>query len=138
MNKIQKKVLFRLLRFSLVILFLLIVTILVKRELLLLFSHSNHNEVIYEILSPDGKYKAVVFNRNFGATTAFNYQLSILKKDEKLKDKEGNVFISYSRISVGWKDDKTLLVTLSESKHIFKQIHDFYGISILYSTDSIK
>jgi hypothetical protein len=36
------------------------------------------NEVSYRAPSPNGKVEAVVFNRNCGATTDFNTQLSIV------------------------------------------------------------
>ena len=132
MNKRHKNVSFRLLWFSLVILALTIVIILAKNRVSSLLLHFNHNEVIYETVSPDGKNKAVMFNRDLGATTWFNYQLSILKRNETLKNKPGNVLITYSQINVEWKNDKTLLVRFLEKKRVFKQLYEFRGISILY------
>ena len=46
-----------------------------------------------EIASPNGDYKAVVFQRDCGATTGFSTQISIVKIDEGLENKSGNIFI---------------------------------------------
>lgn len=50
------------------------------------------NEVLQEIPSPDNKLKAVVFQRDCGATTGFSTQLTILKINEKLQNTRGDVF----------------------------------------------
>jgi len=50
------------------------------------------NQVLQEIPSPDKKLKAVVFQRDCGATTGFSTQLSIIKANEKLPNSKGNVF----------------------------------------------
>ncbi len=50
------------------------------------------NEVLQEIPSPDNKLKAVVFQRDCGATTGFSTQMTILKTDEKLQNTSGDVF----------------------------------------------
>ena len=51
------------------------------------------NEVARTVLSPSGKMKAVVFNRNCGATTGFNTQVSILPVSSALPDDGGNTLI---------------------------------------------
>lgn len=51
------------------------------------------NEVYSEVLSPDGEYKAVVFQRDCGATTGFSTQVSIIHSGDNLKNEGGNVYI---------------------------------------------
>ena len=54
-----------------------------------LFSGMCGNEIFQEVYSPDNEYKAVVFQRDCGATTSFSTQISILKASAKLPDKSG-------------------------------------------------
>jgi hypothetical protein len=51
------------------------------------------NEIYKEYLSPDKSLKAVVFQRDCGATTDFSTQVSILKSNENLDNESGNIFI---------------------------------------------
>lgn len=51
------------------------------------------NEVYSEMLSPDGKHKVVVFQRDCGATTGFSTQISIIDSDDDLKNESGNIYI---------------------------------------------
>ncbi|MCH8536313.1 MAG: hypothetical protein LAT66_00960 [Alkalimonas sp.] len=51
------------------------------------------NEVYTEILSPDNRHKAVIFQRDCGATTDFSTQISVMKASAHLPNKSGNTFI---------------------------------------------
>ncbi len=51
------------------------------------------NEVYSEMLSPDGKHRALVFQRDCGATTAFTTQVSIIDSDDELENESGNIYI---------------------------------------------
>lgn len=51
------------------------------------------NNIIQEIPSPDGRFKAVIFERNCGATTGFSTQVSILPSQHILGGESGNVFV---------------------------------------------
>jgi hypothetical protein len=66
------------------------------------------------ITSPNGKYQAVTFLRDCGATTAFTPQVSIFKSGDKLhRYQEGNVFVgSYEEtfVKVKWITDTHLVV----------------------------
>ncbi len=55
--------------------------------------HMCGNEIYAEYLSPDKAYKAVVFQRDCGATTGFSTQISILEADEVLGNSKGNIYI---------------------------------------------
>ena len=116
--------------FILITLAILTANTLVRKSLSPL--HLSYNEVIFETVSPNGKNRAVVFNRNLGATAGHNYQLSILRWNERFRNRAGNAFISYSQINVEWRNDEILVVEILENKEIFKQINEVSGISILY------
>lgn len=95
------------------------------------------NKIISENMSLNGEFKAIIFEREAGATTHKSYQLSILKNSEKLKNETGNVFISYSSFDVEWKDNETLVVKIhDEEKEIFKLIKQIKGVEIRYETES--
>jgi hypothetical protein len=57
-----------------------------------LFGRMCANDVIKEVVSPDGKKKVVVFQRNCGATTDFSTQASVLSVSGSLPNDGGNVF----------------------------------------------
>ena len=90
-------------------------------------------DIIQEVVSPDGKYVAYVFEANGGATTKFTYRLSVLKNGEKLKAGDiGNAFISYNEFAVEWLDGNTLNVNNIASVNIFKQETEIDGVKITY------
>jgi hypothetical protein len=52
------------------------------------------NEILADIPSPNGALRAVVFERDCGATTDFSTQVTILPVDAKLPDEGGSVFVA--------------------------------------------
>jgi hypothetical protein len=51
------------------------------------------NEIQSEVVSPDGKMKAVIFERDCGATTSATTQISILGAHDGLPNEVGNAFV---------------------------------------------
>lgn len=94
----------------------------------------NFNIMISTSESPSGKYIAYIFNRNLGATTKDNYQLTILEKNDKFRNGTGNVFISYDRFGIQWVNDNELIVDVNTSSYsnIFKQEHRIFDIDVKY------
>ena len=91
-------------------------------------------DVIQEVVSPNGKYVAYVFEANGGATSKFTYRLSILKNGKKLKAGDvGNTFITYTEFDVEWIDDNTLNVNNIASVNIFKQETKIDDVSVSYN-----
>lgn len=91
-------------------------------------------DVIQEVVSPNGKYVAYVFEANGGATSKFTYRLSILKNGKKLKAGDvGNTFITYTEFDVEWIDDNTLNVNNIASVNIFKQETKIDDVNISYN-----
>ena len=106
------------------------------------------NEIIKEIPSPTGNYKAVIFQRDCGATTGFSTQISIIKINEKLPNKSGNIFIADTnhgeapaapwggpRVKVTWKNNNKLVVHYNTKARIFKETTPIYRIDIEYIKD---
>ena len=91
-------------------------------------------DVIQEVVSPNGKYVAYVFEANGGATSKFTYRLSILKNGKKLKAGDvGNTFITYDEFDVEWVEDDTLKVNNISSIYIFKQETKIDDVSVSYN-----
>lgn len=63
------------------------------------------NTVLAEYPSPTGKLKAVVFDRDCGATTDFSTQVSILPSSSSLGNEGGNLFSADTdhRRAPSWK-----------------------------------
>ncbi len=78
-----------------------------------LFGDLCGNEVFQEVVSPDGTYKAVVFQRDCGATTGFSTQVSILKASSQLTNRGGNVFAmdghpDWTQVEVRWDGNRSV------------------------------
>ncbi len=54
------------------------------------------NELVSEVVSPDGARKVVVFQRDCGATTAASIQASVVAADAPLPSTGGNLFVADS------------------------------------------
>ncbi|MFD2671785.1 hypothetical protein [Marinicrinis sediminis] len=76
---------------------------------MLLSSCSNNicsNEIRYSLDSPNGEYTAYTFTRNCGSTTKKGYHLTILDEGEHLKNKSGNIFVTYHKFEFAWVNEK--------------------------------
>ncbi|MCE2570046.1 DUF5412 family protein [Motilimonas eburnea] len=51
------------------------------------------NEKYAEVLSPNKEYKAVIFQRDCGATTGFSTHISLLDVNKELGNEAGNIFV---------------------------------------------
>lgn len=88
------------------------------------------NEVLREIRSPSGVYRAVLFNRNCGATTGPNLQVSVLSAEEPATG-SGNVFVAersrdepsglQTPIDLDWRFDDELIIRHDPSLRVSKQ-----------------
>jgi len=99
------------------------------------------NEVYSQVVSPDGERKAVVFQRDCGATTGFSTQISIIDSSDDLKNESGNIYIidgHPKNVSPGlkWLSNTELKIErkLNGSEHkaeskwgIFKKVRITYG-----------
>lgn len=91
------------------------------------------NEAIIEVASPDAKHKAVVFQRDCGATTGFSTQVTVLPAGASLQNEPGNVFVADTNhgaapsgrgggpeVAVHWLTDAALHIAHHPSARVFK------------------
>lgn len=122
-------------------LFLRVTTFLLFLSFLVTACSSTEVDMLQTAESPDGEYIAYAFEKNSGATSPFIYRLTVLKKDDKFKESNGNTYISYSKFTVEWQDNETLVVSTDESTKsykepsVFKQEKKIYNVNILYQTE---
>ena len=120
--------------FGIIILSLIGTVVLFFLAIHFLFAGACGNEVLSTTDSPNGKYTAHSFTRDCGATTVESYQLSILKKGKKLKNKGGNTFVAKEQFDVEWTDDRQLTVAYPTSAKTFKMKSKKGKVDIVYST----
>lgn len=103
------------------------------------------NDVLAEVPSPDGVHRAVVFQRDCGATTGFSTQVSVLETTERLKG-SGNVFIADTdhgrapagpgggpAIEVRWLAPDTLRVHYDARARVFARKQMAGGVVVAYA-----
>lgn len=92
------------------------------------------SEIASTIESPRGGHVAVIFNRNCGATTGFNTQLSVLAKGDAVPKEAGNTFIADGSLAlrVRWVSESELVVAGFQGATIFKQEKLTNGVVVSY------
>lgn len=104
------------------------------------------NTIHREVASPNGKMKAVIFDRDCGATTGFNTQVSVLPFDGKLPDDGGNAFVADTNgglassggrgpyVGVAWANDTELVVTYDKAARVFHNESSVGNVRVRYET----
>lgn len=103
------------------------------------------NNIIEEVQSPDGIFKAVIFERNCGATTGLSTQVSIIAAEAALQPESGNIFVIDNddgaapqrryggpNIWVRWPNPKLLQITYDKRAATFEKKARYRGIEIVY------
>lgn len=86
--------------------------------------------------SPDGAYTATLLERDCGATTNFNQQVRLQKKDEN-SDRDSDVlFVVEGRpdVKLTWNDDRHLKIEYSvlPSSRVFRSTKEWEDVTIEY------
>lgn len=94
--------------------------------LMYLFQGMCGNYIHKTIASPEATLKAVIFQRDCGATTGFSTQISILSVNEKLGDDSGNIFSSNghpedSAPKVTWVSEQELSINKRSAVQVYNQ-----------------
>lgn len=102
------------------------------------------NNVAARLASPDGRYEAVLFQRDCGATTGFSTQISVLEAGEKLSG-GGNVFRAdddHGAAKIGawggsWAEMKWLAadrlhIRYAVNSRLFEQDESVAGVTVSY------
>src|SRR5438093_10697125 len=90
------------------------------------------NEEVKRVPSPDGRFEAVVFQRDCGASTDFSTQISIVRARSSIPHDGGNIFVAdcdHGRApaadwggppaAVQWADSRTLVVEYHPDSRVF-------------------
>lgn len=90
--------------------------------------------VIKEIVTPDDKFKVIEYVLDCGATTPEYINVSIIKKDERLRKRTGNIFRASNShsIDVELKDKNIIIRIKDKSQTIFFTEENFLNYSIQY------
>ncbi|MBI3946740.1 MAG: hypothetical protein HY321_12530 [Armatimonadetes bacterium] len=94
--------------------------------------------------SPDGRYTAVVFERDCGATTDYVMHVNLREGSRAFREersgviREGSVFVREGRCHIGirWKDSRTLVVTAPKDD-VFQRARAWRGMSIIYDEPGV-
>lgn len=92
---------------------------------------SCENTPIHAAISPDGALKAVLFERDCGATIRTSWQVSIVAAAEHLPDATGNTFVAHlnvdrpegppftTAIELKWQGKRNLQLRYDHSAHVY-------------------
>jgi hypothetical protein len=94
------------------------------------------NVVLTEVVSPDGQFIATVFERDCGATTAKNTQVSLRQRSESFNYEKQPSFLIFEgsgKVLLTWLSETKLLVHLPLDAKMFRQERNQKGISFDYT-----
>ncbi len=103
------------------------------------------NRMITEVKSPRASHKAVLFERDCGATTGFVIHVSLLRASDVLPSGKGNVFVAdddhgraplahqgKTNIDLCWRTERDLLIRYPERARIFLRATEVDAVRISY------
>ena len=103
------------------------------------------NEVLSDVSSPDGKYRAVTFQRDCGATSGFSTQVSVIRSWWYLRNVSGNVFVADSNhgkapsgpgggpvVQVVWLSPSVLSISYHPDVRVFESKSAAGDVSVSY------
>lgn len=103
------------------------------------------NVVLSESANPNRQIKAVIFQRNCGATTGFSTQVSILEFRDELKNDSGNIFVADTnhgeapsdenggpKVEAEWIGNNNLKLRYHPKAQTFTKATSFNDIQITY------
>jgi len=124
------------------LLFVILFFYLVLRYLFSGMSGICGNTIIHTSISPNHKYKLVLFQRDCGATTGFSSQISLLNYDEKLdlETDNGNIYIAKgypNNFKIIWVNNYSVIIKRPKAE-VYKMKKRVNNISFtyLYSDDN--
>ena len=107
-------------------------------------SDSCQNSVVSTAAAPAGGLKAVLFQRDCGATTDFSSQVSVTGADEALSE-AGNAFVADTDhgvanaaswggpwVELRWVSPQTLLIRYDAKARVFTQNSTVSGVTVTY------
>ena len=118
---------------------LLVLLILLWANLNSMIVENCTNRIISEIPSPDGKTKAVIFQRKCGIDSIPSTQVMLLPMSETLQNRKGNLFAvegNARRVAVDivWKNPASLELTHKSHLSALRKVDSLMGVSVSYPT----
>lgn len=102
------------------------------------------NQIVSQVSSPSGRHRAVLFQRDCGATTGFSTQISVLDAEEALAG-SGNAFVAddyRGQAETGpwggplaemhWRSADQLVIRYAEGSRLFHRSGQVAGVAISY------
>jgi hypothetical protein len=98
------------------------------------------NTVVKEMVSPDGKYVAVVFDRDCGATTSFERIVMLRQRSDKLNPNDYQEWIFTAprqpQVEISWANSTRLVIRSNSSGESNKPADHWRDVQI--AMDSMK
>jgi hypothetical protein len=121
-----------------IIVILLLLLIVLWANLNSMITENCSNWIVSEIPSPDGKIKAVIFQRDCGIDTAVSTHVSLLPFSETLRNRKGNLFIAEGNarrvgLSVVWKGPVAIDLCYKTRREILRKASRLMGVTVTYS-----
>lgn len=104
------------------------------------------NEEVSRVPSPDGMHALVVFERNCGATTGANTQVSFLGARDHLPPVPGSIFIADTDhgaapaapwggpdVQIQWTSNTQVTVSYHRAARVFRSVTSHSGVEIFYT-----
>lgn len=95
------------------------------------------NDVERSVANPAGTLKAVLFERDCGATTAMSQQVSVLASGAQISNEGGNTFVveTDSGVTLRWLGNKMLEVRYPHGARTFAMAKSVGDVQIRYIAD---
>ncbi len=97
------------------------------------------NRILKEETSPDSHRRAVIFERDCGATTGFSLHVSILAANESLPEEGGNAFVEDGNrgksefwAQARWLSQERIVITYPSQARVFLKETLVKGVGVTY------
>lgn len=99
------------------------------------------NTIVAEVPSPSGEMRAVVFERDCGATTGLSAQVSLLRRGERLSNTGGNALAVDSghtpflplEVKPEWVSDRVLRLAYDPRLRTFARETAVAGVTLIHA-----
>jgi hypothetical protein len=103
------------------------------------------NKVLVETPSPGNEKRAVLFQRDCGATTDFSIHLSVLNRSEALPRSAGNVFVAdadHGKVAMDvhtrWESSDHLIVDFPAPARVLQKRERANGVRVSYHAYDVR
>ena len=117
---------------------LLLLLIVLWANLNSMITENCSNRIISEVPSPDGRLKAVIFQRKCGIDTPPSIQVSLLPTSEPLPNRKGNLFVAEGGVrrvgvTVVWKSPVAIDLSYTTDRSVLRNASNLMGVTVSYT-----